>query len=62
MSKDKPSYMDDQTYQIMGKYRGKVEEVDTATGVQEADYMVGEYTMAFGRDWGIWKQPSTEEN
>jgi hypothetical protein len=29
MSKDQPFYNDQQSYQIMGKYRGKAEEVDT---------------------------------
>jgi hypothetical protein len=59
---DQKSYNDQQAYQIMGKYRGKVEEVDTATGERDADYLVGEYRLAFGRDWEIWKQTSTEEN
>ena len=49
------------TYLIMGKYRGKTEQVDTATGEAEANYLVGEYRMAFGSEWVIWKELSTEE-
>jgi hypothetical protein len=40
----------------------RLKKLIPATGEKEANYMVGEYKMAFGRDWEIWKQPSTEEN
>ena len=42
-------------YKIMGKYHGTTEEIDTARDEQEADYLVGEYQMAYGKDWTVWK-------
>ena len=53
--------MNNKTYLIMGKYRGKTEQLDTATGEAEANYLVGEYRMAFGSEWVIWKELSIEE-
>jgi len=46
-------------YTILGRYRGEktAEELDTATGQDQADYLVGEYQLAFGRDWLIWSRP-----
>ena len=43
-------------FKIMGKYQGKTEEIDTAEDEQNADYLVGEYRMAFGSDWQVWKK------
>jgi len=43
------------TISIWGKYQGKKPEViDRASSPRDAAYLVGEYKMAFGRDWVIW--------
>ena len=40
------------TYAIMGKLPGaELEEIDTADTRDEAEYLLGEYRMAFGPDW-----------
>jgi hypothetical protein len=42
-------------YKIMGKYDNHdVEELDSADTKQEAEYLVGEYRLAFGTGWEIW--------
>lgn len=38
---------------IWGKYRGKIEAIDTCTKADCA-YLVGEYRLAYGKDWVIW--------
>ena len=38
---------------IWGKYRGKIEAIDTCTKA-ECAYLVGEYRLAYGRDWVVW--------
>jgi len=38
-------------YKIMGEYKGNVEEVDTADTKAEAEYLLGEYRLAFGNSW-----------
>jgi hypothetical protein len=40
-------------YRIMGKYRGKTEEIDTAETRKEADRLVEEYRVAFGSQWVV---------
>lgn len=45
-------------YKIMGKYQGETEEIDMATSKDEADYLISEYRMAYGRDWKIWAEPA----
>ena len=43
-------------WKIMGKYRNSsAEEIDTAKNENDAEYLVGEYLMAFGSGWRIWK-------
>ena len=42
------------SYRIMGKYRGKTEELDTTNSAKEARYLEREYQLAFGADWIIW--------
>jgi hypothetical protein len=49
---------DRKTYYIMGKYRGQTEKVDTAHSEKSANYLLGEYRLAFGRDWELWIQPA----
>ena len=41
-------------YKILAKYRGETEEVDTADTLQEAQYLVSEYRMAYGSEWIVW--------
>lgn len=39
----------------MGKYSGLApEEIDTAATLDEADYLLGEYRLAFGNTWELW--------
>jgi len=41
---------------IWGKYKdGKPEKLDQASSDQEAMRLLGEYQIAFGKDWSIWK-------
>ena len=40
---------------IRGQYKdNKPETVDTASSEREAQNLLREYIMAFGRDWKIW--------
>ncbi len=38
-------------YLIIGTYQGETEEVDSADTKEEAQYLLGEYRLAFGPDW-----------
>jgi hypothetical protein len=38
----------------MGRSDFGTEEVDTAETRHEADYMLGEYRLAFGPGWVLW--------
>ena len=40
-------------FQIIGTYRGKSEEIDTAETAREARYLVTEYAMAYGQGWSF---------
>ena len=40
-------------YKIIGVYNGQREEVDTADTRKQAEYLAGEYRLAFGKDWII---------
>ena len=42
------------TWRIMGRYRGRSEELDTAEHESEARRLAKEYAMAFGAGWVIW--------
>lgn len=42
------------TYRIMGRYRGRKEEIDRADSLREADRLLAEYRMAFGAEWELW--------
>ena len=47
-------------YKIVGKYGGNnPEEIDTADDKEEADYLLGDYKLAFSSDWQLWIE---EEN
>jgi hypothetical protein len=41
-------------FKIMGKYQGKTEEIDSAETRSEADYLLGEYRLAYGAGWKLW--------
>jgi len=50
------------TISIWGRYLRKSPEViDRATSHNGATYLVGEYQLAFGRDWVIWAGRRDEE-
>ena len=40
-------------WEIIGKYKGKSEVIDSANGKHEAEYLRREYQIAFGRDWVV---------
>lgn len=40
-------------YEIIGRYQGESEVIDTADTKQEAEYLVGEYRLAYGAGWSI---------
>jgi hypothetical protein len=40
-------------YQILGTYRGESEVLDEADSREDAEYLLGEYQMAFGPEWTI---------
>jgi len=42
---------------IMGVYRGRTEEIDTADTHKEARILLNEYRMAFGVGWSLWVEP-----
>lgn len=43
------------TISIWGKLKGrKPEVIDRASSKKEAQYLVGEYRTAYGRDWTVW--------
>lgn len=40
---------------IWGRYKkNKPEIIDTAESMRDAEYMVGEYRVAYGTDWLVW--------
>jgi hypothetical protein len=39
---------------IWGRHHGRTEKVDSATNQRDAAYLVGEYQMAYGREWTVW--------
>jgi len=41
-------------FYIMGRYRGKTEELDSTESNAEAKRLLSEYIMAFGAGWIIW--------
>lgn len=47
---------------IMGESRFGVEEIDTAETREEADYLLGEYRLAFGNDFTIWTEEKGEHH
>lgn len=38
----------------MGKYQGRTEEIDSCDTPEDANIMLAEYEMAFGRGWTLW--------
>ena len=45
--------MSEAPWRILGTYRGKTEEVDTADTREEAKYLQGEYALAYGSEWTV---------
>jgi hypothetical protein len=42
-------------FKIMGSYKGReAEELDSAQDMKEAEYLKGEYAMAYGQDFKVW--------
>lgn len=49
-------------FKIMGSYKGReAEELDTASTPQEAQYLKGEYVMAYGQDFKVWIEDESGE-
>jgi hypothetical protein len=46
----------EEVYNIIGVYQKREEIIDTAQNKKEADDLVGEYKLAFGSDWRIFKR------
>jgi hypothetical protein len=42
------------TWNIMGKYQGKTEKIDSQSSESAANRLASEYRMAFGSSWEIW--------
>ena len=42
------------TISIWGRHHGRTEKIDSATSPRDAAYLVGEYQMAYGREWSVW--------
>jgi len=41
-------------YKIMGRYRGRAEEIDSFDSAGEAKRMLCEYVLAYGAGWSLW--------
>lgn len=48
-------------YKIMYRYNGKVEEIDCTESKTEAEYMLSEYRLAFGKSGNIWVKESCDK-
>ena len=46
----------EEVYDIIGVYQRREEVIDTAQDKEEADYLVGEYKLAYGREWKVFKR------
>lgn len=44
-----------------GAWRNEPEEVDTAETRREADYLVGQYSMAYGPTHTVWAEEASDE-
>ena len=51
---------EDKMYKIMGTYRGEREELDSADSLDEANYLLAEYQLAFDGDWSIEIVPTSK--
>ena len=47
-------------YKIMGTYRGNTEELDSADNLDEANYLLAEYQLAYAGDWIIEIVPTSK--
>lgn len=48
------------SFVIYGTYKGRTEELDTAETEKEAEYLTGEYRMAFGAEWSVYSEEKEE--
>lgn len=46
---------------IWGRYQNNDPEVIDQTGRKDIDYLLGEYRLAFGRDWKLWAGRKKDE-
>ncbi len=54
--------VDERAYTIYGTYRGEEKKVDGATGLQELEYLLTEYRMAYGPDYTWRVQEGAEDD
>jgi hypothetical protein len=47
-------------YKIMGTYRGQREELDSADSLDQANYLLAEYQLAYAGDWIIEIVPTSK--
>ena len=48
-------YTIEKTYKLMGKYNGQTEEIESdIKDMDDANYLLAEYQMAYGNNWEIW--------
>lgn len=43
-------------FKLIGCYMGVISPIDEFDTLEEAQEMLSEYRMAFGKDWRIWIQ------
>lgn len=41
-------------FKIMGRYNKVTEEIDEADTREDAEFLLNEYSMAFGDGWELW--------
>lgn len=44
------------TWEIIGRYEGETELLDVIDGAAEAQRVQGEYELAFGAEWFIYRR------
>jgi len=51
---------EDKMYKIMGTYHGQREELDSADRLDQANYLLAEYQLAYAGDWIIEIVPTSK--
>lgn len=41
-------------YYIVAKYQNDIEAIDTHEKLEGAQYLCGEYQLAYGQEWKVW--------